>query len=65
MELNGKKIGKSKRPVRVIWGDTSVQKHCVHVKFDVGKEVKTIQDSDISEDDLQKVFSEYGQVQSV
>eukprot|EP00472_Partenskyella_glossopodia_P010078 CAMPEP_0197537130 /NCGR_PEP_ID=MMETSP1318-20131121/55908_1 /TAXON_ID=552666 /ORGANISM="Partenskyella glossopodia, Strain RCC365" /LENGTH=443 /DNA_ID=CAMNT_0043095225 /DNA_START=345 /DNA_END=1676 /DNA_ORIENTATION=- len=64
-ELNGKKIGQSNRPVRVMWGDTSVQKHCVHVKFDVGKEVKSFQDNEISEDVLNKVFSEYGKVVTV
>mmetsp|Transcript_20151 Transcript_20151/g.49409 ORF Transcript_20151/g.49409 Transcript_20151/m.49409 type:complete len:508 (-) Transcript_20151:269-1792(-) len=67
LELNGKKIGNSKRPVRVIWGDTSVQKHCVHVKFDSGvkQDAKSPNEGDITEDILKTVFSEYGKVVSV
>eukprot|EP00468_Gymnochlora_sp_CCMP2014_P008231 CAMPEP_0167762284 /NCGR_PEP_ID=MMETSP0110_2-20121227/12678_1 /TAXON_ID=629695 /ORGANISM="Gymnochlora sp., Strain CCMP2014" /LENGTH=438 /DNA_ID=CAMNT_0007649133 /DNA_START=120 /DNA_END=1436 /DNA_ORIENTATION=- len=67
--LNGKRIGQSKRPVRVIWGDTSIQKHCVHVKFDVGisggKEGKNLKDDEMTEEMIQKVFKEFGTVVTV
>jgi len=65
MELHGKKIGTSKRPVRVTWADTSVQKHCVHVKFDIAKEAKSLQEGEITEDILLKVFSEFGKIVQV
>lgn len=59
-ELSFRMVGQ--RQIKLGWNQSSLQKHCVHVKFE-SADVKSLEG--ITSEVLEKFFSTYGEVQSV
>lgn len=56
-EMDGKLLGS--RPIRLGWGDSNTQKHCVHIQFE-GQPTE-----ELTEIELKKSFEKFGEVVNV
>eukprot|EP01102_Stenamoeba_stenopodia_P009796 TRINITY_DN2901_c0_g1_i1.p1 TRINITY_DN2901_c0_g1~~TRINITY_DN2901_c0_g1_i1.p1 ORF type:complete len:332 (-),score=76.92 TRINITY_DN2901_c0_g1_i1:537-1532(-) len=56
-EMDGKLLGS--RPIRLGWGDSNSQKHCVHIQFE-GQPTE-----ELTEVELKKTFEKFGEVINV